>query len=150
MDNGLGVTPGAIAVTAGLKILSQILVVVDFTIEDDPNALIFIADRLVTGLDVDDAEATHSQSDVLLDKKAVIVGPAVDDLLVHRDEHVAIHSHIWLGMENTADSTHDYAPIPLGSLPGTIKSLSAQTRSSGCCNRTCSGSDEKISTFMAE
>jgi len=86
MDNGLGVAPSAIAVTPGLEIRPQILVVIDFTIEDDPNAFVFIADRLVTGLDIDDAEAAHRQSNVLLDKKTVIVWPAVDDLLVHRDQ----------------------------------------------------------------
>jgi hypothetical protein len=86
MNNALGVTPGAIAVTPGLEILAQTLVVIDFTIEDDPNAFVFIADRLVTGLDVDDAEAAYRQSDILLDKKTAIVGPAVGDLLVHRDQ----------------------------------------------------------------
>src|ERR1700694_2933133 len=125
MDDGLGVTLGAIAVTAGLEIVPQIRVVIDFTVEDDPNASVFIADGLVTGLDVDDTEATHCQSDILLNKKSVIVGSAVDDLPIHQRQRVVIHALVRLGMENAADSTHDYAPIPWGSLPGTFTFVSA-------------------------
>jgi hypothetical protein len=50
-----------------LKILPQILVIVNFTIENDPNTPVFVTEGLVTGLDVDDAEAAHGQSDVFFD-----------------------------------------------------------------------------------
>jgi hypothetical protein len=81
-------------------------VVIDFTIEDDPNVSVFVAKRLMTGLNVYDAEAAHSQPDILLDKEAVIVRAAVDDLLVHSGEQVTIYAPGSVGMEDTADSTH--------------------------------------------
>jgi hypothetical protein len=66
-------------------------VVVDFAVEDDPDASVFITDGLVTGVNVDDAEAAHCQSDILLGKQAIVVWPTMDDLFIHRHQHVAIH-----------------------------------------------------------
>jgi len=84
MDDGLGVTLSAIAVAPGFEIVPQVLVVIDFTVKDDPNSFVFVAEGLVAGLDVNNAEATHGQPNIFFDKKAVIVGPAVDDVLVHQ------------------------------------------------------------------
>src|SRR6266567_6102718 len=107
MDDCFGITPGAIAMATVLQILPQLLMVIDFTVKNDPDAFIFIAHRLVAGLDVNDAEAAHGQSDILLDKEAIVVRTAVDDPLVHHGERVAIYALPSLGMENSADSAHD-------------------------------------------
>src|ERR1700676_912778 len=149
MDDSLRVASGAITVTACLKVVAQVPVVIDFAVEDDPNAFVLIADGLVSGLDVDNAKAAHCQCDILLDKKAVIVGPAVDDLLVHRSQSITTHALVRLGMENAADSAHDYTPIPLRSSPGTFRMVSAHACWSGCCRTTFSGSEQKISVFIA-
>src|ERR1700694_2577209 len=102
MDDSLGITLSAIAVAPGLEIVAQILVVIDFAVEDDPNAFVFVADGLVAGLDIDDAEAAHGQSDILLYKKAVIVGPAVDDLLIPQSQRALIHALGRLAMGDAA------------------------------------------------
>jgi hypothetical protein len=121
MDDSFRIAPGAIAVAARFEILPQILMVINFTIEDDPNVSVFIAQGLMAGLNVDDAEPSHGQPNVLLDEEAVIVRTAVDDLLVHCGEQVAIHAPGSLGIENTADSAHDYTLILLGTSPGPVK-----------------------------
>jgi hypothetical protein len=90
-----------------LEIFAQILVIIDFTIEDDPNVSLFVAERLVTALDIDDAEASHRQSDVFLDKEPVVVRTAVYNLPVHRHQRFTIHSLRPLGMENATDSAHN-------------------------------------------
>jgi hypothetical protein len=51
----------------------------------------------------------------------------MDNLLIHPHQHVAIHSPGPLGMEDAADSTHDYTPILLGSWSGKITFPSADT-----------------------
>jgi hypothetical protein len=150
MNDSFGIASGAIAVTAELKVLAQIRMIIDFTVENDPNTRVFIAERLVTGLDVNNAEAAHRQSYVLFDKETIVVGTAVDDLLVHSLQQVMIHSPAPVGIENAADSAHDYTPIPVGSLLCIPISASAHTRSSGCSSAMRSGSDEKISTLAAE
>ncbi|SRR5260370_19767935 len=107
MNNGFSVAFGAVAVATGLQVFAQFLVVVNLAVENDPERLIFIGDRLVTGLNVDNAEAAHGQSDVLLDKETVVIGPAVDDLLVHRRQGVAADLLSSIRLDNATDSTHD-------------------------------------------
>src|ERR1700692_689870 len=43
MNDSFGVAPSSILMAAGLEILAQSLVVIDFAIEDDPNTAFFIA-----------------------------------------------------------------------------------------------------------
>jgi hypothetical protein len=121
MNDRFRIAFSAITVATRFEIFSQILVVINFTVEDNPNVSAFIAQGLMTGLNVDDAEAAHRQPDVLFDKEAIIVRPAMDDLPVHSGEQVTIHPPGSLGMKDAADSTHDYTPILLGSFPGTFK-----------------------------
>jgi hypothetical protein len=121
MDDSLCVAFGAIPVATRFEIFSQILVVINFTVEDNPDVSVFIAQGLMSGLNVDDAEAAHRQPDVLFDKEAIIVRAAVDDLLVHSGEQVTIYTPGPLGMKDTADSTHGYTPILLGSLPSKFR-----------------------------
>jgi hypothetical protein len=111
MNNRFGVALSPIAVAASLQILAQFPVIVDFAVENDPNGFVFIADGLMTGLNVDDAEAPHRQSDIVLDKKTVIVGATMDDLPVHGDQLIALNALSGvrmpgIGIKNAADSTH--------------------------------------------
>src|SRR5581483_3859503 len=124
--------------------------VVDFAVEDDPHAAIFIADGLMTGLHVDDAEAAHGKADMVVDIEAIVIGTAVRNLAVHGGERLAINALTPVRIKNAADSAHNYTPIRLGLLAGTSTSRSAHTRSSACSRTTCSASGEKISTFPPE
>jgi hypothetical protein len=107
MNNGFSVAFGAVLMTTGLQLFAQFLVVVNFAVENDPKRPVFICDRLVTGLNVDDAKAAHGQSDILLDKETGVIGPAMSDLPVHRHQRVATNGLRPIGMKNAADSTHD-------------------------------------------
>jgi hypothetical protein len=71
-------------VSPGLKVFPQIRMVINFAVEDDPNTAILIAQGLMPGFYVNNAEATHRESDVFLQKNPFVVGPTVNDLLVHR------------------------------------------------------------------
>jgi hypothetical protein len=81
--------------------------IVDFTVEDDPDVARLITERLVTGLNIDDAEAAHGQADVVFDKKAIIVGTAVHNLAVHCRQRFAIYVLRTVRIEDAADSAHD-------------------------------------------
>jgi hypothetical protein len=118
MDDGFGIALRAVTVPASLQVLAQVPVVIDFPVEYDPDVAIFVTERLVTALDIDNAEAAHGQSGVAVDKEAVVVGTAMNDLPVHRRQQLTIHSLNRVGMENAADSTHGDTPITFGSLPG--------------------------------
>ena len=50
VNDGFGVASRAVAVASGFELGAQLGVVVDFTVEDDPNVLILVGERLVAGL----------------------------------------------------------------------------------------------------
>jgi hypothetical protein len=81
-------------------------VVIDFSVEDDPNITIFIGQRLVTTLDVYDTQSAHGQTDILFDEESLIVRPAMGDAPVHAGQHVTPDMPVAIGKEYPADSTH--------------------------------------------
>src|SRR4026209_1640904 len=55
MDQAFGIRAGAEHVAAAFECVTQLSVVVDLAVEDDPDAAIFIRDRLAPGVETDDA-----------------------------------------------------------------------------------------------
>ena len=92
--------------TLRLKAGSQLRMVVDLAVENDPDILIFIRQRLMTTLDVNNAEASHGQADVLFHEKPFIIRPAMHDAAVHAGEDVPFDVPVTIRKENAADSTH--------------------------------------------
>ena len=80
--------------------------VVDFTVVDDPQTLVLVANRLLSGPNVDNAEPPHSQPDVTFDKKALIVRSAMHDSRIHLRQPVALKEPFLPGIQNSADSAH--------------------------------------------
>ena len=50
---------------ARLKLRPQFGVVVDFAVEDDPQGAVFVAERLMAGGEVDNAETAHAESSTI-------------------------------------------------------------------------------------
>src|ERR1041385_926228 len=61
------------------KALPQLQMVVDLPVEDDPDALIFVADRLMAAGHIDNGKASHPKSDAAADIGAAIIRATVDD-----------------------------------------------------------------------
>src|SRR5215467_7649111 len=85
MNNCFGVALGAIVMALRLQLLPQLRVIVDFPVEDDPNRSIFIANGLVPGSEVHDAQPPHAKPYAARNKKAIVVRPSVR----HRRTHLA-------------------------------------------------------------
>jgi hypothetical protein len=64
MNERLGITPGLVAVTERLELATQLDVVVDLSVEHDPDRAVFIRHRLGATLEVDDAQPPVTQDDV--------------------------------------------------------------------------------------
>ena len=62
---------------------TQLGEVVDFSVEDDPDAAIFVGDRLVARHEVNDVEASHRETHVLVHKEAFIVRATVRERVGH-------------------------------------------------------------------
>src|SRR5436309_16103425 len=106
MDDRFGIAFRAIAVASRLELQTEFAVIVDFTVIDDPQAVVLVANRLLSGPNIYDAEPPHSQPDVALDKKAIVIRPAVRDLRIHLRQRVALNAPFLSGIHNSADSTH--------------------------------------------
>ena len=89
------------------QILAKFAMIVDFSVENNPEALVFVADRLMPRLNVNDAQSAHGEPDVFAHVETIVVGTAVGNLLVHRRENIPVYSHLPIRIKDSADSTHD-------------------------------------------
>jgi hypothetical protein len=87
MDQCLGVAIRVKAMTLGDQIGPKRLIVVDFSIEDDPYSAVLIRNRLVARAQINDAEAAHADRNLPLDMEAFIVGTAMNNRVAHRLYH---------------------------------------------------------------
>jgi hypothetical protein len=82
--------------------------VIDFSIENNPNIFGFIGQWLMPALNVDDAEAAHRESDVFVNETAVIVWTTVRNALGHSGERLAQNMAGSIREEDSANSTHRF------------------------------------------
>src|SRR5271166_4371451 len=59
MNDRFGVAARAVVMTLRFKLSSELGVVVNFPIEDDPNIAVLVRNWLMTRLDIDDAQTAH-------------------------------------------------------------------------------------------
>src|SRR6187551_1044306 len=77
----------------GLKLRTQRAVIVDLAVEDDPARFVFVGDRLVPALDVDDAETTHAERGPAADQVTGIVRSSVRHGIAHDTDAVCVPDH---------------------------------------------------------
>ena len=106
MDDHLGVALGVEHVPQRLQLGDQLLVVVDFTVEDHHHGTVFIEQRLLAGGNVDNGQTPVAQSDAGLDVQAAFVRPAVQLRVVHTLQHRTADVAAATGVENSSDSAH--------------------------------------------
>ena len=92
VHHDLRIRLGGEAVAAGLELLSKLEEVVDLTVEDDAYAAVFVEDRLITCVQVDDRQAAHRQADLtgFRPEHPLAVWSAVAQCIVHALQHRAI------------------------------------------------------------
>jgi hypothetical protein len=62
MKNRLGIAAGPVTMARSFHFATEHGVVVDFTVEDDPQTVVFVGHRLMSAVDIDDRQATMGQS----------------------------------------------------------------------------------------
>jgi len=85
VQHRLRVRLGDQAVAAPSQPLAQLHVVEHLAVHDDPERAVLVSDGLLAGLQVDDAEPRRTEADLLIQKQAELVWPAVAD----RGQHLA-------------------------------------------------------------
>jgi hypothetical protein len=74
-----------------LQLAPQLKMIDDFAIADDRVAPVGAGDWLLPAFDVDDAEATHPETEVTVDQIAVIIRAAVNQPLALARDHVPLN-----------------------------------------------------------
>jgi hypothetical protein len=69
--------------TERFELGAQLAVVVDFSVEDDPDGAALVVDWLASAGEVDDAQTPHAEADARLHVDPFIVWTAVPDHLAH-------------------------------------------------------------------
>src|SRR5439155_17286455 len=72
------------------ELACQLGVVVDLAVLDDRACAVFVGERLVAALEVDDRESPCSESDAAVDEAPFRVGSAMEERRGHRGEAVAV------------------------------------------------------------
>jgi hypothetical protein len=83
MHENFGVAVGLEAMAAVDQHPSQALIVVYLAIVNDPYGAIFVMNRLVTAFEIDNRQAPHSEDNVSILEKAMVVRPPVNDGIGH-------------------------------------------------------------------
>jgi hypothetical protein len=65
------------------KLATQFEMIVDLPVKDNPDALIFVVDRLMAASHIDNRKTPHPKPDAATDIGAAIIRATVDDRIVH-------------------------------------------------------------------
>src|SRR5687768_17564301 len=93
MNDGFGVAVGIESVTKLFELLAQLQVVIDFPIEDNPRRAVGIVDWLMAGLQVNNGQTAHAETDRPIDVETVVVRSSMTDSFAHLVEQTAINVH---------------------------------------------------------
>ena len=73
MDQALGIGRRREAMTTFLEVVSQFPIVVNLSVEDHPYRAIFIVDRLLPRMHIDDRQPAHPQAHAISKVKPVVI-----------------------------------------------------------------------------
>ena len=106
MNNGLGIAIGVEVMPALLKFFAKFKVVIDFSIEDDENALIFVKNGLMATSQVNNREATHTQGNSIAYPGSLVVWSAVANDLAHAIYELFCVATAAFYVNKSSNSTH--------------------------------------------
>jgi hypothetical protein len=107
MCDGFGVGLRVEMMPLRFKVSAQHGVIIDFSIKDDLDGLVFIVHGLPTGFQVDNAEPAHTDPDITLNVKALIIRAAMHQCTHHVFEHVLINGFP-VKMIYSGNATHGF------------------------------------------
>ncbi|SRR6266446_1445719 len=116
MDNDFGVAARAEFMALRLQFVPQRLKIVNLAVEDDPNALVFVADGLVTTGHVNDRKPPHAQPDAAAAVLSEIIRTTVGDDPAHGSKN-RVSGLLWpVEIQDAVDSAHGCSGVSTFSL----------------------------------
>src|SRR5262249_17272558 len=130
VDDDLRVGPGAKPVPGRGQLFTQLEVVEDLAVEGDPESAVLVAERLLSGGQIDDREPRMRQAATRVPVEAELVRPPVAQDGGHAPQHAGIGGRVGARDENAGDATHrGYPPAPPCQARGSARrSLPASSR----------------------
>ena len=102
----LGVARAAEAMPLRDQLGAQLDVVVDLAVQRRPDGAVLVGDRLVAGLEVDDAQPARADPHARLDVEAVGVGAAVCERVGHRVDGGRVDRFVHRVMQDAGYAAH--------------------------------------------
>src|SRR4051794_24945694 len=94
------------------KLFAKFEMIVNFAIEHNPQRLVFIADRLMSSLQVNNAETPHSQSSRAVEVESLVIRAAMYHHAAHLAHGGSIGVQLFRRSHYSGDSTHRKLPLP--------------------------------------
>src|SRR6185437_11791013 len=88
VNQRFGIAVGGEAMALCDELASQILIIVDLAIENDPHRTVFVRERLVSARKIDDAQAAHADGALSIDIDSFVIGTAMTDLSAHLPDDI--------------------------------------------------------------
>jgi hypothetical protein len=106
VDDDFSVAASVEDMAEGLQFRNEFLVIVDFAVEDDADALVFVVEWLLAGGQVDDGEPTMAEPDAGFEMQAAFIGTAMELRFVHAMEHRTINVAFASSVKDAGYSAH--------------------------------------------
>jgi len=108
MDDSFRIAVSAVLVTTRLQTFAQSGMVVDFAVENNPDGTVFVAQGLVPGGQVHNAEAPHANPHRTISVNSLVVRTAMDHGGTHLPERFTLNPRS-LELHDPGDAAHMYA-----------------------------------------
>jgi hypothetical protein len=106
MDDRLGVGSGCIPMAERLQPLAKNRMVIDFSVEDNPERTVFVADGLMPGRQINDAQPAHAEPGAAFHVNALVVGPAMNHGGTHLPQDPGVDFRVFRELHYSSDSAH--------------------------------------------
>ena len=91
---------------AGDELLAQAKVVVNLAVEDNPDRAVLVADGLMAGCEVHDAQPAHADADMSIKIEALVIRTPVSHDAAHFPKRVRVSPSVPPKLQNASDATH--------------------------------------------
>src|SRR5262249_13781892 len=106
VNDHLCIAVGPKSVAACDQILSQRQLIIDFTVEDDPNCCVLITQRLMSMHDINDAHAPPSQPVITIDTDSFVIRATMNHRFARPVQKSGSHLPVTIKLQNASNSTH--------------------------------------------
>ena len=106
MQNGFGVAVRPELMAPRQEVRAQIAIVIDFTVEGNPDGLVLVGDGLVAARQINDAQAPVPQAQRAVQVKALVVRPTMRHRVRSALERDRISRLARTEIENSTNAAH--------------------------------------------